>query len=241
MSPTDPAARPSRGRRRRRASTPEDHGLLGRQPQTVRDRRGGIEVQTCVGERVGRDIDHDIGETQVRRETNFTPRVRGTTRDEGFGLPCCGIWALRAVPRTEELLNALWSQEDFIGVKGWEQSALMRLMGWTLEWPYFKARASEWDAGTHVLGEEWDALPIFPIRYRPARIRHYAGMPYPEKLYDMQTDAAKVNGRLARYWLGQFERRVLRARGIRVYDRKLRRAPRALRRRLRQAIDPTGL
>jgi galactosyl transferase GMA12/MNN10 family len=122
--------------------------------------------------------------------------------------PCLGVWALRAVPRALELLDAIWRQDDLIEASHWEQSALMRLMGWTLEPPFVKTRSSEWDAGTHVLGEEWDALPIFPIGYTPARVRHYAGMSYPQRRYDMETDLARVDGRWPRYWLGQLERRL---------------------------------
>jgi len=30
----------------------------------------------------------------------------------------------------------------------------MRLLGWTIEYPLYKERPSEWDAGTFILGEE---------------------------------------------------------------------------------------
>ena len=122
--------------------------------------------------------------------------------------PCLGVWALHAVPRALELLDAIWTQDDLIHATYWEQSALMRLMGWALEPPFVKTRNSEWDAGTHVLGEEWDAIPIFPIGYTSARIRHYAAMPYPQRRYDMETDLARLDGRWPRYWLGQLERRL---------------------------------
>lgn len=130
---------------------------------------------------------------------------------EGLGAPpCTGVWALRAVPRAKGLLDAIWSQEDLTDLHFWENRALMRLMGWTLEPPFVKTRASEWDAGTHALGEEWDAIPVLPIRYRPARIRHYTGRAYPDRLYDMQTDRARLEGRWPRYWLGCLERRLRR-------------------------------
>lgn len=120
--------------------------------------------------------------------------------------PCTGVWALRAVPRAHELLDAIWSQEDLIHAEWWEQSSLMRLMGWTLTLPIAKTRDSEWDAGTHVLGEEWDALPLFPVGYTPVRIRHYGGMPYPRRRFEMETDLARLDGRWPRYWLGRLAR-----------------------------------
>ena len=134
-----------------------------------------------------------------------------TNCGEGVGeSPNLGVWALRAVPRAKELLDAIWSQEDFID-QGWEQMALMRLLGWTLERPFFKARASEWDAGTHIIGEEWNAQPMYSIiGYQPARIRHFAGATYYRKRFEMQTDLARLERRWPRYWLGSLERRLRR-------------------------------
>lgn len=130
--------------------------------------------------------------------------------DEQFGeLPNTGVWAMRAVPRAKELLDAIWAQEDLIDAPWWENRAFIRLVGWTLDAPHRKL-ASEWDAGTHILPEEWNALPAWPIGYRPARIRHYAGMLPPQQLIDMKTDRAMLDGRWPRYWLGRLERRLRR-------------------------------
>lgn len=146
--------------------------------------------------------------------------------------PNLGVWALRTGSRTQEFLAAIWRQEDLIDHPFWEQAALMRLMGWLIESPFVKQRESEWDDGTFYLEQEWNWIP--EQDYAATRIRHRAGWPHSLRKLDMRTDAAKLNGQLPRYWLGQFERRVLRPRGIRVYDRQLSRTPQALRRRLRR-------
>lgn len=155
-------------------------------------------------------LDPSIDLAAVIRDDAYQAFVVSNFGERLGQIPCAGVWALRAVPRAKDLLHAIWSQEDLIDAQFWEQSALMRLMGWTLEPPFVKTRVSEWDAGTHVLGEEWDALPVCPTGYRSARIRHYAGVPYPQRLYEMQTDLALLGGHWPRYLLGLLERRLRR-------------------------------
>jgi hypothetical protein len=120
--------------------------------------------------------------------------------------PCGGVWAFRAGERTQRFLDAIWAQDDLIGHRWWEQAALMRLLGWSLDYPITKNRPSEWDDGTFLLSEEWDMIPVFPIGYASGRIRHFAGWPYRRRKFDMRTDLARLNGNLPRYWLGVLER-----------------------------------
>jgi hypothetical protein len=152
--------------------------------------------------------------------------------ESGEAAPCTGVWALRAGTRARDLLAAVWAQDDLAHHPYWEQAALMRLMGWTTELPIVKQHTSEWDDGTAYLADEWNVVPMYPQGH--VRIRHRAGWEQPLRRLDMATDAAKINGPLSRYWLGLFERHALRPRGIRIYDRKLTRAPQALRRRFGQ-------
>lgn len=104
--------------------------------------------------------------------------------------PCTGVWGMRAGETAQRFLLAVWAQTDLVHHKWWEQAAVMRLLGWTLDVPLAKQQASEWDAGTHVLDETWDMLPIYPVKFSPGRIRHYAGMSHRDRLLDMRTDLA---------------------------------------------------
>jgi hypothetical protein len=122
--------------------------------------------------------------------------------------PCCGVWAFRAGSEAQRFLDAVWSQEDLIDHYAWEQAAVMRLTGWTIEAPYAKARSTAWDRGTHFLDEEWDMIPQLPIGYRDGKIRHYAGWSsYRRRKFDMTTDLAAMRGEFLRYRLGLVERR----------------------------------
>lgn len=131
-----------------------------------------------------------------------------TSTLQGDTSPCLGVWALRAGDRTHEFLAAVWAQADLTDHRWWEQAAAMRLLGWTIEYPLYKERPSEWDAGTFILGEEWDMIPMSPaVGYAPGYIRHYGGWAYRRRLFDMRTDLARLRGHRLRYWLGVLERR----------------------------------
>ena len=148
----------------------------------------------------------------------------------GWGItPCCGVWALRASERSQRFLAAVWAQEDLVNHDWWEQTAVMRLTGWTIDFPLGKAQPSEWDDGTFFLHEEWDMVPKFPIGYAPGRIRHYAGWEsYRRRAFDMRTDLAsprsirRLWGLLERKWrpvywpiLGELRHRVTQMRRYR--------------------------
>lgn len=121
--------------------------------------------------------------------------------------PSMGVWALRAGKMSQAFLAEVWRQDDLITHRLWEQAAVMRLLGWTTELPFAKERASEWDGGSHVLGEEWNMVPQLPIGYSSGRIRHYAGWTNRRRELEMKTDLAFLQGRSVRYALGLLERR----------------------------------
>ena len=102
-------------------------------------------------------------------------RVRGCdARAEKGDCPLMGVWALRSESRAQRFLAEIWKQEDLVSHRLWEQSAAMRLIGWTTELPFVKTRQSEWDEGSFVLSEESNMVPLHPIGYAPGNVRHYA-------------------------------------------------------------------
>lgn len=132
-----------------------------------------------------------------------------TTCAPGVGTsPNSGVWAFRAGARAQRFLAEVWEQDDLVFHRLWEQAAVMRLTGWTIEVPFVKERPSDWDEGTFVLGEEWDMIPQLPIGYAAGKIRHYAGWAnYRRRKFDMQTDLARIRRAHVRYRIGLLERR----------------------------------
>jgi hypothetical protein len=128
--------------------------------------------------------------------------------DCGVGVyPNCGVWALRSGDRAQAFLANVWAQQDVIDHVWWEQAAVMRLLGWSLV-DLAKARSSDWDDGTFTLEEVWNSIPMFPVGYAAAKIRHYAGWTYGRKRFDMQTDLAQLKGQRLRWGVGVVERRA---------------------------------
>ena len=63
-----------------------------------------------------------------------------TREPERGDCPLMGVWALRADARAQRFLAEVWKQEDLVSHRLWEQSAAMRLLGWTTELPFEKTR-----------------------------------------------------------------------------------------------------
>ena len=106
-------------------------------------------------------------ETLIPRDASQAYAI--TVCQPGAGTsPCTGVWALRAGMATRELLDEIWAQADLAHDRWWEQSALMRISGWTTAAPFLKVAGSRWDSGTFILPEEWDIFPTFRWATLPA-------------------------------------------------------------------------
>lgn len=86
-----------------------------------------------------------------------------------------GEHRLTAVSKADEFFAEVWAQEELVNHAWWEQAAVMTLLGYTLTFPIRRAAPSAWLSGTAFLPTEWGSLTMYE-GYRPARIRHYAGM-----------------------------------------------------------------
>ena len=150
-------------------------------------------------------LDTSVDPDLITPADAFQALVRTTSHPEcGTDSPCTGVWLLRADARAHAFLERVWEQSEFVEHHWWEQAAVMHLLGWSLDLPVGRIRASAWDEGTHWLDEQWDMLPELPIGYAPGYVRHYAGMPHSKRLRHMRTDRATGIRRL----VGELERRV---------------------------------
>ena len=126
-------------------------------------------------------LDSDLVVVDARDDVprpEFMALVEHTTK-EGR-MPNSGVWALRATDAAREFLDAVWAQEDLVQHKWWENAAICRLLGYTLD-PVGPGRATAWLEQTTFLDPRWNAIPDAPVR--GARIRHYPG-------YSVKTRAA---------------------------------------------------
>jgi len=100
----------------------------------------------------------------------FMALVEHTTK-EGQ-MPNSGVWALRAGDEARSFLDAIWEQDDLVGHRWWENAAICRLLGYSLD-PVRPRRRTRWLDRTTFLDPRWNSIPDAAAE-RP-RIRHYPG------------------------------------------------------------------
>jgi hypothetical protein len=87
-------------------------------------------------------------------------------------MPNSGVWMLRGGEEARSFLEAVWAQDDLIDHKWWENAAICRLLGYTLD-PVAPGPPTAWRERTTFLDPRWNSIPDAHAR-RP-RIRHYPG------------------------------------------------------------------
>ena len=95
-------------------------------------------------------------------------------------MPNSGVWVLRGSEDARLFLDAVWAQEDLIDHRWWENAAICRLLGYTLD-PVAPGDPTPWLERTTFLDPRWNSIPDAPAAN--ARIRHYPG-------YSVKTRAA---------------------------------------------------
>lgn len=73
-------------------------------------------------------------------------------------VPNCGVWLVRR--GIEQMLDEAWAQTDLINAPWWEQSAVLRCMGYAeSERPCKLKHPTKWYSVTQNLGTEWNSHP----------------------------------------------------------------------------------
>lgn len=115
------------------------------------------------------DTEPDIAEEL--REGRFLYMVEHET---GAGLmPNSGVMLLRGGEQTVAFLDEVYAQEDLVNHRWWENAAICRLLGYTLD-PVGPGTPTELcTQHTRFIDPRWNSIPDSPAR-RP-HIRHYPG------------------------------------------------------------------
>jgi galactosyl transferase GMA12/MNN10 family len=109
-------------------------------------------------------------------------------------MPNSGVWVLRGGDDAVALMDEIWAQEDLIDHRWWENAAICRLLGYSLD-PVGPQAPTVLTARTAWLDGRWNAIPDAPAP-RP-RIRHYPGYATRTRRAFMTRDAALVAARRA--------------------------------------------
>jgi len=118
-------------------------------------------------------LDSDLVVVDPRNDLptpTFMGLVEHTTK-EGR-MPNSGVWVLRSGDDARAFLDAVWAQEDLVDHRWWENAAICRLLGYSLD-PVGPREVTPWRERTMLLDPRWNAIPDSPVR--GAWIRHYPG------------------------------------------------------------------
>jgi hypothetical protein len=119
-------------------------------------------------------LDSDLVIVDPREDLPAPPglmaMVEHTTK-EGR-MPNSGVWVLRGGDEAQAFLREVWAQDDLVTHKWWENAAICRLLGYSLD-PVGPGAPTPWLARTTWLDPRWNAIPDAPAEH--ARIRHYPG------------------------------------------------------------------
>jgi hypothetical protein len=102
-------------------------------------------------------------------------------------LPNAGVLALRGGPLSMRFLDRVWAQRQYVNHKWWENAAILQLLGYRDRDGVRASVPSPWRLGFGLLDNAWNSIPLDPSP-RPY-IRHYPGIPLPERMELLQRDA----------------------------------------------------
>jgi galactosyl transferase GMA12/MNN10 family len=150
-------------------------------------------------------LDDSVDPASLLGEQHYQALVRYRWNDEECA--CTGVWLLRSVERAVAFLDEVWSGgEGYLRRHPWEQAAVMRLLGYSVDPDRFIG-PTDWSDGTLWLDNEWDTIPAFTVgrRLAPCKIRHYARESNRIRQRQMRTDrhtidAVRSGSPVARTW-----------------------------------------
>ncbi len=102
-------------------------------------------------------------------------------------MPNSGVMVLRCGSEADAFLANVWSQEDLIDHRWWENAAICRLLGYTLD-PVAPGPPTPLTARTHFLDARWNSITDAPAEH--PYIRHYPGFSLKTRTAFMLRDLA---------------------------------------------------
>jgi hypothetical protein len=97
--------------------------------------------------------------------------------------PNGGVLLVRSGPDADEFLETVWNSSDFVNSEIWEQAAIMRLLGYSLD-PWRHERRTKWSDKTKFLSNAWNSSVVDQAPH--PRIMHFAGYSLPLRIVQMR-------------------------------------------------------
>jgi hypothetical protein len=102
-------------------------------------------------------------------------------------VPNLGVFALRSTRASRRLLYRLWTMEQYLDHKWWENAALLELLGYDISSePIRKLRRTRTDRLVTEIDLAWNSIDLVPS---PSPIiKHYPGTPNDERARRIAAD-----------------------------------------------------
>lgn len=106
-------------------------------------------------------------------------------------VPNLGVMAILSSRWSKRFFARLWSAEQYVEHKWWENAAALELLGYDVDLPQRSTRRRTMDARrVDELDLSWNSVPIDPSP--SPRIRHFPGMAQADRLLEMRHAASKA-------------------------------------------------
>lgn len=114
--------------------------------------------------------------------------------------PNCGVWLMRSGPESQSFLAEVWASEQYAHRENmWEQGGVWDLLGYSTERLGEDGGSTRWRSGLAQLPKQWNWTSV--DHHDREYVRHYAGLPFNERIWLMKADRHAAEGHLAAAWL----------------------------------------
>jgi len=126
----------------------------------------------------------DIADEMTRRD------VMGLVAHEydGMRVPNAGVWVLRNCRPVRRLLDRIWNRVEYLDHDWWENAALIRELGFTVEPTVALDRATRILGRTRFVDRSWNSIAIDAAAH--PRINHYPGRSQEHRIAALTQDLA---------------------------------------------------
>ncbi len=148
--------------------------------------------------------------------------------------PNTGVCLLRSCQRSKDFLDAVWASADVVDHIWWEQAAVARLLGFSVEGDLSRHSPTEWAQGFSWLPMGWNSQQLKPHFPRSDEwVRHYCGGGFIGRSVGQRGAWMQMD---AEYAAGHAGRAIARYSALRI-GLGVRRASRPLRTKLRTLVS----
>jgi hypothetical protein len=107
---------------------------------------------------------------------------------DGMSVPNAGVWVLRNRRSVRRLLDRIWNRVEYLDHDWWENAALLRELGYTVEPTVELVRPTRIWGHTRFVDRSWNSISVDAASH--PRINHYPGHSQEHRILGLTRDLA---------------------------------------------------